>query len=68
MFAKMGRGILRTFLFALCLGQAVAVLLFVHGFLLTRIHLKDTSVMEDQDCACDKPYKKLVWLVIDALR
>jgi len=51
---------------SLLLIHVVAIALFVNGFLLTRIHLDNKS--EKDKSICDAPYKKLVWIVIDALR
>eukprot|EP00890_Picochlorum_soloecismus_P003583 jgi/Picsp_1/4225/NSC_01734-R1_mgc80777 protein len=56
----------KTFLFVILLAHGIGILLFVHGFLLTRIHLKDRSDLNGSICAL--PYKKFVWVVIDALR
>lgn len=56
----------KTFLFVILLAHGIGILLFVHGFLLTRIHLKNSSVRNGSLCA--SPYKKFVWVVIDALR
>ena len=44
----------------------IAITLFINGYLLTRIHLPDRS--EPSSSVCDRPYKKLVWIIIDALR
>lgn len=44
----------------------VAVTVFVHGYLLTRVHLKHRNAIHD--AGCDRPYRKLVWVVVDALR
>ncbi len=46
--------------------HCVAIAIFVHGFLLTRIHLPNRSTQHAPVCA--KPYDKLIWIVIDALR
>ena len=56
----------KTFLFVILLAHGIGILLFVHGFLLTRIHLKDRSDRNGPLCAL--PYKKFIWVVIDALR
>lgn len=56
----------KTFLFVVLLAHGIGILLFVHGFLLTRIHLKDRSARHGSLCAL--PYNKFVWVVIDALR
>ena len=45
----------------------ISLLFFINGYLLNRIHLPERSEpCEYQTCA--RPYKKLVWIVIDALR
>lgn len=46
--------------------HCVAIALFVRGFLLTRIHLSEKSTQDASVCA--RPYDKLIWIVIDALR
>lgn len=50
----------------LLLLHIVAITLFVNGFLLARIHLDNRT--KNYPSVCDAPYKKLVWIVIDALR
>lgn len=44
----------------------IAVITFINGFLLRRAHLPEHNTNTSLPCA--KPYKKLVWVVIDALR
>ena len=51
-------------LFAL---HVAALALFINGYLLTRIHLQEKST-QSTEALCSQPYKKLVWIVIDALR
>lgn len=54
-------------LLALLVLHLAALGLFVNGYLLTRIHLQEKST-QSTEALCSQPYKKLVWIVIDALR
>ena len=53
-------------LFVLLITHFFAIVLFFNGYLLTRIHLPNVS--EPSEPVCARPYNKLVWIVIDALR
>ena len=53
--------------------HCISLLLFVNGFLLSRIHLKERSAVSSTPVSpsavpCERPYSKLVWIIIDALR
>lgn len=58
----------RVLLLAFFIAQLVAIYAFVRGFLLTRIHLPKTEYKSFDGNFCDSPYRKLVWIVVDALR
>lgn len=64
--AHKGAGRTRRVLVLNLIGHVLAIALFVHGYLLTRIHLPYRS--DPSSPVCARPYKKLVWIVIDALR
>ncbi|KAL4543821.1 hypothetical protein Ndes2437B_g01633 [Nannochloris sp. 'desiccata'] len=54
-------------LLLLSITHFISLLFFINGYLLNRIHLPERSKpYKYQTCA--RPYKKLVWIVIDALR
>lgn len=55
-------------LIVLGVAHAVAIYAFVRGFLLTRIHLPLEEYSSVDGDICPNPYKKLVWIVVDALR
>ena len=57
-------GLLLSFLLA----EVLALVFFARGFLLTRIHLKDTQKYSSEHQRYQAPYKKLVWIIVDALR
>lgn len=59
---------LRRVLIAILVAHGVAIYAFVRGFLLTRIHLPKTEYTGFDGDLCSSPYKKLVWIVVDALR
>jgi predicted AlkP superfamily pyrophosphatase or phosphodiesterase len=42
--------------------------LFIHGFLLTRVHLPERAAAPPAANASAAPYDRVVWLMIDALR
>lgn len=57
-------GLLLSFL----LVEVLALVFFARGFLLTRIHLKETQKYSSEHQRYKTPYKKLVWIIVDALR
>lgn len=59
---------LRRVLVAFLVAHGIAIYAFVRGFLLTRIHLPKTEYKGFGGDLCSSPYKKLVWIVVDALR
>lgn len=56
----------RTPFIAILLLHIASISIFVHGYLLTRVHMQQRSTPSPPVCA--RPYRKLVWIVIDALR
>lgn len=71
----------RKFYFLFVMLHCISLWLFIHGFLLSRIHLTERSDPFPKSCdtdmpiscssasrACKRPYSKLIWIVIDALR
>lgn len=59
---------LSTRLLGVTILHIVIVLVFLKGFLLTRIELPDVSECSSQTCSGHQPYSKAVVLIVDALR
>ncbi len=65
----------KTCLIATCALQIVALSLFLHGYLLSRVELPNISTCgvsahagHRQACLAGREYDRLVWIVVDALR